>query len=136
MGVCVTPGPMALTLMPRGPHSKAATLTSMLRAAFDAQYAPMVRSTRCALTLLVATIEPGQLCVGHGAGQRSQAQPGSPGVDLHDAIPLIGTGLGQEPRMTDAGGDGDPAWNSARLDRLAARARSIASGSAMSHRTS
>src|ERR1700733_15331244 len=58
IGVCVTPGPMALPLMPRGPHSHAATLTSMLRAAFDAQNAPMVRSTRCALTLLVATIEP------------------------------------------------------------------------------
>ena len=37
MGVRVTPGPTALTLIPWGAHSKAATRTIMLSAALDAQ---------------------------------------------------------------------------------------------------
>ena len=37
MGVRVTPGATALTLMPSGPHSAAATWTSMDRAALEAQ---------------------------------------------------------------------------------------------------
>ena len=37
MGVRVTPGATALTLIPSSPHSAAATWTSMDRAALDAQ---------------------------------------------------------------------------------------------------
>ncbi len=55
----MTPGPTALTRMPYGPHSQAATSTNMLSAAFDAQYTPIERSISRALTLDVATIEPG-----------------------------------------------------------------------------
>jgi hypothetical protein len=58
IGVWVTPGPTALTRMPQSAHSNAATCTTMLSAAFDAQYTPMLRSTSRALTLLTATIEP------------------------------------------------------------------------------
>ena len=44
--------------MPYGAHSHAATCTTMLSAAFDAQYAPIERSTSRALTLEMATMEP------------------------------------------------------------------------------
>ena len=37
IGVAVTPGATALTRSPSAPHSAAATWTSMLSAAFDAQ---------------------------------------------------------------------------------------------------
>ena len=59
--VAVTPGPNALTRI-AGAHSAAATRTVMLSPAFDVQYAPMLRSTRRALTLDVATIDAARSC--------------------------------------------------------------------------
>ena len=53
----VTPGATALTRT-AGAHSTAATLTTMSRAAFEAQYRPMVRSTSRELTLPTATTDP------------------------------------------------------------------------------
>ena len=99
IGVSVTPGATPFTRSV-GAHSAAATLITMSSAAFDAQYTPIERSTRWALTLLMATMDPPPAASIGRASERSR-EPDALGVDAHDAVPLVDGDVEEHPAVSD-----------------------------------
>ena len=109
----------------------------MLSAAFDAQYAPIERSTRRALTLDVATIDPGlpASIIARASAAHHEQRP--PGVDRDHAVRLVHRQVEEHAGMADPGGDGDLGRHADTVSTSPrAPASSTDAGSVTSHFTS
>ena len=96
-GVTTRPGEIALTRMPRGPSSSAATSVSIARPAFAAQYAAMPAPGWRALSEVSETTEPPSPST--PAGVLEHQEPAGQ-VDVDDPPELRGVVVGDQRRAS------------------------------------